>query len=98
MASSKQGLHRIARQNMHPPFGIFWMRYAEDSRRKELNAIRQSPCLRENGGEECVLKRIYVHIDGGTFLNPDIVHVPLEGVNAKGKQKVEQLKPEVHIR
>lgn len=111
------------------PLDIFWMRYADDGKRQNLNYIQRVfaygikvkkvaaneiefrsvaydklPLYLRKGpsgyhvqtriaGEMCVLKRIYVRIDGGSLFSPNVLYVQIEGVNRQGKAKVEQIKP-----
>lgn len=122
-------LDHTGKPDHRKPMDIFWMRYAEDGRRQDLNYIQRvfaygikikkadsheiefrsvaydklPMYIRKGpsgyrveariGGEVCTLQRIYVRIDGGSFLSPNVLYVQLEGVNARGKLVVEQIKP-----
>lgn len=115
--------------NKEEPLDIFWMKYAEDGRRQDLNYIQRVFAygikvkklsrneiefrsvaydklplyLREEvsgyrvyttiNGEECVLKRIYVRIDGGSMFSPNVLYVQVEGTNRRGKPRTERIKP-----
>jgi len=121
---------RQGKLNTKEPLDIFWMRYAEDGRRQNLNYIQRVfaygikqvkpvagneiefrsvaydklPLYLRKGasgyyvrttilGEPCILKRIYVRIDGGSLFKPNVLYVQLEGVNPRGQNKVERIKP-----
>ncbi|SEK21664.1 DUF4833 domain-containing protein [Parapedobacter koreensis] len=122
-------LDKQGRLDKSKPLDIFWMRYAEDGRRQDLNYIQRVfaygikvkkiasneiefrsvaydklPLYLRRGatgyyvqtridGETCVLRRIYVRIEGGSLFSPNVLYVQIEGVNRQGKAKVEQIKP-----
>ncbi|GAB3274186.1 hypothetical protein GCM10027347_46940 [Larkinella harenae] len=44
--------------------------------------------------KECILNRIFIRIDGGTFWSPNVLYIELKGVNpATGKTVVQRIKP-----
>lgn len=44
--------------------------------------------------KECILTRIFIRIDGGTFWKPNVLYVELKGVDpATGKTLVQRIKP-----
>jgi hypothetical protein len=44
--------------------------------------------------KECILNRIFIRIDGGTFWHPNVLYIELKGVNpATGKTVIQRIKP-----
>ena len=44
--------------------------------------------------KECILSRVFIHIDGGTFWSPNVVYIELKGTEtATGKTVVQRIKP-----
>lgn len=44
--------------------------------------------------KECILNRIFIRIDGGTFWHPNVLYIELKGTNpATGKTIVQRIKP-----
>jgi hypothetical protein len=42
----------------------------------------------------CILNRIFIRIDGGTFWHPNVLYIELKGINpATGKTVVQRIKP-----
>lgn len=109
-------LSRDGKPDANEPISIFWIRYAEDGKRKELTAFQRkfgyglksrqvgpdSVALRmvalparllyltkdQSGrflvqttinGKRCRLERIYIRIEGGSSLSPDISYIELTG-------------------
>ncbi|MGA0556032.1 DUF4833 domain-containing protein [Larkinella sp. VNQ87] len=43
---------------------------------------------------ECILNRIFIRIDGGTFWHPNVLYIELRGVNpVTGKTVIQRIKP-----
>ena len=60
--------------------------------RKDAN--NQYHVYTEIDKKECILNRIFIRIDGGTFWHPNVLYIELKGVNpATGKTVVQRIKP-----
>ncbi|GGB89227.1 hypothetical protein GCM10011325_15920 [Dyadobacter sediminis] len=43
---------------------------------------------------ECILNRVFIHIDGGTFWSPNVLYIELKGTDtATGKTIIQRIKP-----
>lgn len=74
---------RLAAYKDHP----LWLAYSKKEKRYRVYTTIT--------GRQAVLERIYVRIDGGSMLNPNILYIELIGYDTATKERIsEQVKPD----